>query len=383
MSDSKTYGQPFGAPGYRIIDSDSHVNEPPDLWTSRVGSKFVDRVPHVQSFEEGDAWVMEGVADPINFGMNACAGMTFEERRPWMRFEDLRRGGWDPKARLAEMDIDLVDAEVLYPTPRISQLVFGTADPDLHLALVQAYNDWLSEYSAHDPTRLGGMFIVPNRGIDQALAEIDRVSGRPGLKGALIGCYPHGDLDLREEDDAVWRRIVDAGMALHIHVSLSDALPANIYDTKVFSQTQARSGLRFLDAPVRVSQFLGAGVFDRVPELQVVIAEVDGGWLPYLKEQVDNRFIRHNSGSEMRTKQLPSAVIEDHFLFTYITDHFAVRNRYAVGLTQLMWSSDYPHAASDWPNSIRTIHAGFSDVPPAERDLILAGNAQRLYNFGA
>jgi predicted TIM-barrel fold metal-dependent hydrolase len=325
---------------------------------------------------------MDGMSDPINFGMNACAGLMFEERRPWARFDELRPGGWDPKARLAEMDVDLVDAAVEYPTPRVSQLVFGTKDPELHLAMVQAYNDWLSEYCGADPTRLGGMFMVPNRGIEQALGEIDRVAGRPGLKGALIGCYPHGDLDLRVEDDEVWQRIVDAGLALHIHVSLSAELPTNIYDKSVFSATQARSGLRFLDAPVRISQFLGAGVFDRVPDLKVVIAEVDAGWLPYLKEQVDNRFIRHNSGAAMRGKELPSKEIDDHFLFTYITDHFAIRNRYAVGVEQLMWSSDYPHAASDWPNSIRTIHAGFSDVPPSERDAILAGNAQRLYHFG-
>jgi predicted TIM-barrel fold metal-dependent hydrolase len=47
----------------------------------------------------------------------------------------------------------------------------------------------------------------------------------------------------------------------------------------------------------------------------------------------------------------------------------------------LMWSSDYPHGGSDWPNSIRSIHADYSDVPVQERDLILSGNAQRLYRF--
>ena len=79
---------------------------------------------------------------------------------------------------------------------------------------------------------------------------------------------------------------------------------------------------------------------------------------------------------------MPSAVIEEHFYYTYITDHFAVRNRTLLGVDRLMWSSDFPHGGSDWPDSVRVIHADFADVPAWERDLILAGNAQRLYRFG-
>ena len=61
----------------------------------------------------------------------------------WKRFDEIRRGGHDPAARLEEMDEDGVDAEVLYPTPRLSQGVFAYQDADFHHALVQAYNDWL------------------------------------------------------------------------------------------------------------------------------------------------------------------------------------------------------------------------------------------------
>src|SRR3954447_13426789 len=117
-----------GAPAanYRLVDSDAHINEPPNLWIDRVPAKFKDRVPHVQRFEQGDAWVMEGVPEPINFGFNASAPLPRTERKPWVRFEDIPRGGYEPAERLKEMDTDLVDAAVLYPTPRVSQLMFGT-----------------------------------------------------------------------------------------------------------------------------------------------------------------------------------------------------------------------------------------------------------------
>jgi predicted TIM-barrel fold metal-dependent hydrolase len=378
-----TVGAPLGEPGFRLIDADAHINEPPDLWTSRVPAEFRDRAPRIERLERGDAWVMEGVTDPINFGLNAAAGLPAGERRPWVRFEDIRRGGYDPKVRLEEMDLDFVDACVLYPTPRVSQLVIATREPDFHLALVQAYNDWLSEYCGYDPTRLGGIMLVPNRGVADAVAEVRRVAGRPGMVGALIGCYPHGDLNLTEEDDAVWQAVATAGVPLHIHVKLVNDQPKDMYAPGVVTEGHAEGDLRFLQAPVRMVQFVNGGVFDRVPDLEVVLAEVDAGWVPYVKEQLDNRLLRRGIGSDIRDRQLPSRIIEEHFSYTYITDHFAIRNRHAIGVDRLMWSSDYPHSGSDWPNSVRVIHADFADVPAHERDLILAGNARRLYGFGS
>ena len=61
---------------YRLIDADTHVNEPPGLWTDRVAAKFRDRVPHMERFEQGDAWLGEGVTEPINFGFNASAKLS-------------------------------------------------------------------------------------------------------------------------------------------------------------------------------------------------------------------------------------------------------------------------------------------------------------------
>jgi predicted TIM-barrel fold metal-dependent hydrolase len=209
---------PSVARSYRLIDSDSHVNEPPDLWQSRVPAAYRDRAPRMEHFEEGDAWVLEGVPDPITFGLNACAGLPPGQMRQWMRWEDIRRGGWDPAARLAEMDTDGVDAQILYPTPRLSHSIIANQDTEFHLALVRAYNDWLGEYCSHAPHRLGGLVMVPNRGIDTAVAEFERAIQLPGMVGALVTCYPHGDLDIEPADDALWRAVAESGYPLHIHV---------------------------------------------------------------------------------------------------------------------------------------------------------------------
>ena len=122
--------------------------------------------------------------------MNACAGLEPEQMRGWVRFEDIRAGGYDPAARLEELDRDGVDAEVLYPTPRLSQAIVANHDVEYHEAMVRAYNDWLSEYVAHAPERFGGLALIPNRGVEGALAEIDRVVDRPGMRGVRDGVLP-------------------------------------------------------------------------------------------------------------------------------------------------------------------------------------------------
>ena len=148
---------------YRLISADGHVNEPPDVWVDRVPAAMRDRAPKVVRFDEGDAWVIEGVKDPINFGMNACAGLPPDQMKGWCRFDEIRRGGFDPVARIDEMDADKVDAEMLYPTPRLSQAIIANPDVEYHLAMVRAYNDWLAEYCSYAPERFGGLAIVRSR----------------------------------------------------------------------------------------------------------------------------------------------------------------------------------------------------------------------------
>ncbi len=366
-----------GAAGrYRLISADSHVNEPPDLWTSRVPAAMRDRAPRIERFEEGDAWVLEGVADPINFGMNACAGLEPEAMRRWVRFEDLRPGGYDPSARVTEMERDGVDAEMLYPTPRLSQAIVANPDPDYRAAMMRAYNDWLSEFVEFAPDRFGGLALLPNWGAEAAVAELDRVLERPGVRGVVMGCYPNGTLTIDPSDDKVWGRLAEQRVPLAIHVSLSTTMPA--------AHTAQLPGYgRFFDAPNRMIELIFAGVFDRFPELDVVFAEVDFGWVPYAKEQIDNNFHRLEPMTRFGLAAPPSEYIERHFHFGFMTDTFGIRNRHDVGVERLLWSSDYPHISADWPSSWRSIQSAFSGVPAEERQLILAGNTQRLYRFPA
>jgi len=363
---------------YRLISADSHLTEPGDLWTSRVDAKFRDRVPRIVHLEEGAAWVMEGVPNPIAFGFTVCAGNKPEDMRDWMHLEEMRSGGWDPAVRIQELDADLVDAEVLFPN-RPWQAVVANKDAELHHAMVRAYNDWLSEYASYAPQRLGGMAAIPNRGVDEAVAEVERVADLPGIVGWNLNAYPHGDTELQPEDDALWAALEEVGRPVAIHVSLNDKMPFQLAAKKLPGTAH------FYDAPGRMLELIFGGVLDRFPGLKFVMTEVDCGWVPYFTDQADDNYRRHEKAT-LRGQELPRVpgdYIREHFYFTFITDMYGIENRHRIGVEHMLWSNDYPHIVSDWPYSWKTINAQFANVPANDRHAILAGNALALYKFGS
>jgi predicted TIM-barrel fold metal-dependent hydrolase len=365
---------------YRLFSADSHVNEPPELWVERVGPKFKERAPRMEHFEHGDGWVIDGVGAPINFGLNVSAGMRRHQRRPWLRWDEVPENLKTAKGRLADQDEDNVDGEVLYPTPRLFEAMITAKDRDFHLALIRAYNDWTFEFASPAPDRLLPMVVLPNCGVDDALREIERVSDQARVRGVVIGQYPAGGLDLDEDNDPVWAALVERDLPVHIHVKLTDR-PPSAFPGPSGRPSKLAADPRFFDAPERILQFIGTKTLDRFPKLKVVFAEADCGWLPYFKEQLADREHRHAFGAGA-----PSRPVLDYFsqfFFAYITDHVAVRERYSIGVSQMLWSSDYPHTGSNWPSSWRTISADFANLPDTELRSICAGNAVDLYHLHA
>jgi predicted TIM-barrel fold metal-dependent hydrolase len=361
---------------YHLISADSHVNEPPDLWISRFPVHLRERAPRLERLEAGDGWVFEGVPDALPIGLSACAGQEAELRQVWVRFEDIRPGGWNPAERVREIDRAAIDAEVLYPSPRLAAAIFATADPELHVALVRSYNDWLAEYTEYDLARFRALPILPNRGRQHALAEIDRVGGRSSTGGFIIGAFPGGTLSPEQEDDPVFSALAERSLALHVHVSLSLSVPVVAPTNSLPAGTGSH---RFAGAAEPLMQMILTGVFDRIPGLQVVFAEVDCGWVPYFKEQIDDGFLRYRFRYEI--PNLPSDYVREHAFFTYVTDGYGIDNRHRIGVDRIMWSSDYPHGNSNYPDAWSPVKASMSGVADDERTAILCGNAKQLYRF--
>jgi predicted TIM-barrel fold metal-dependent hydrolase len=363
---------------YRLISADGHFCEPGDLWTARVEKKYQDRVPRIISFPQGDGWIYPGVHEEgMPFGWRSCAGRPAEDMGPWVRMEEIAKGCYEPAARVAEMLEDGIDAEVLFDSNGPCTYVTGEKDRDLHLAMVRAYNDWVSDFCAHDPARLGGTALIPSSSVEDALVEMKRVSNMPGFVAWRLRCYANGTTQIEAEDDAIWAAVVDSPWPLTIHVGLGNSLPR-----KQTARSLPGTG-HFYDAPTRMLEFIFTGVLDRFPSLKIALTEVDAGWIPYFEEQADDNYMRHSKSSlrDAGLTKMPSRYMREHFTATFITDSYALKNRHRIGIERMLWSNDYPHITSDWPNSWKTINATFADIPDDERDAILFGNSLALFPF--
>jgi predicted TIM-barrel fold metal-dependent hydrolase len=361
-----------------VISADTHVLEPADLWTSRIDAKYRERVPRIEWLPKGGAWIIEGAAEPISFGFTMAAGRPAAALTDWLKREEVEPDSWgDPAKRLQIQDADNIDAEILFPN-RPFQGVVGNQDADFHNAMVRVYNDWISDFCSYAPARLGGIATIPNRGVREAVAEVERAAQLPGIKGFLLSAYPHGDTAIRDEDDPVWHAVAASGKPLAIHIMLSDGMPYQLD-----AGTLPGAG-HFYDCPGRMLEIIFSGVLDRIPDLQVVFHEVDCGWLPYFLDQADDNYLRHAKATlkDQNLAQLPSDYVRERFAFSFIHDSTAIANRHTIGVNRMLWSNDYPHIASDWPSSWKAINAAFASVPAEERHAIVAGNAQRLYHFG-
>ena len=256
------------------------------------------------------------------------------------------------------MDQDGVDAEVLYPTPRLAQAVVATPDVDFHLAMVRAYNDWISEYVEHAPERFGGLAMLPNRGVDAAAAEIERVWGRPGMRGVVMGCYPNGTLEVEPEDDAVLARAGRRGHpAQHPRVAAAgDAGGAPLAAARATAASSTRRTASF--------EMIFAGIFDRFPALErrlrrgrlrlgAVLQGADRQQLPAARSR----------SATSRSRRCRASTSSGTSTSRTSPTRSASATATTIGVERMLWSSDYPHISADWPYSWRTIERSMSGVP--------------------
>jgi predicted TIM-barrel fold metal-dependent hydrolase len=364
---------------YRFIDADSHVNEPADVWQPRVPAHLRERAPVMRELEDGRvSWSFEGGAR-THVVNTACAGVDETAyTATGVRWDQVRPGSYDPKARLADMELDMIQAQVLYPSLAPHPQFFGD-DPELQVACTRAYNDWAYEFASYDPARLVPMPMAPATGVDDMLAEWRRIAAR-GDRGYLISGYPSGGQVPTEDDDRFWSEVQEWDYAVHIHFGFTSGVALS-----------APSGVGYLTSAALIDMGIGmyrpladlvyAGVFERFPKLRVVAVEAGIGWVPYFLHHLDDNFLRRRFRAGVRLSDMPSEYFTRAVWATFIEDPPGVRLRHEIGLDKIMWSTDYPHTNSNWPNSQRIVAYEFRDVPEAERRMIVRDNAAALYHL--
>ena len=372
---------------YPIVDADAHVNEPPDTWQTRVPAKLRARAPKVLRTADGDVWSFDDGKRLRPLGLTATAGLSYPQfKAEGFRYEDIRPGSFDTKARLADLDADGIWAQVLYPSVTLAGARTYADDRELQLACVRAYNEWLVEFCAGSKGRLIGQTIIPTTGVDDAVAELRWGLDR-GMKGALIAAYPDGSYaSPGPANDPFWDLAQESGTPLGVHIgsfTMSGLAAGKIEQSTVSFMANAGSSKAGAQTIPVVAELLFSGVPQRFPRIKFLLVEANIGWIPTVMEQLDDMFLRYRwfSHAVEWMHETPSRVFWRNFSSTFMLDTVGVELRHRMNIDSLMWSTDYPHTGSDWPNHRVTIERLFRGVPKAEVKKFLHGNCKTLYGL--
>jgi predicted TIM-barrel fold metal-dependent hydrolase len=372
---------------YKVISADGHIESHASLWTNHVAEKYQDRAPKFGKDKNGkEAWIVGDHSQPIGIGSHT-GGLPYDQMlEKNMSYRDAK-GNWRPgmgtgEERIRHLVSDGVDAEVLFPPvsgPRFLKvgILDKLGDKEAYKAVVSGYNNWLAkEFCAPAPDRLIGTMIVPETGVDDAVAEMERAA-KLGIPAVCLNMFPNGGIDPKPEDDRFWAASLDLGMAIAPHQNFGRG-----QQDAGDGPSDMGSRSRVIGRPTKcMASLVGTGVFDRFPKLQVYYAEADMGWIPFHLESSDDWFLRFYHDRDIRLHKLPSQYWRDHFKACFLYNPSAIKMRYLMGLNMIMWGSDLPHATGSYPNTREVLDTLFRGVPADEKKQILVDNPAQYFHL--
>jgi len=382
----------------QVISADSHMMEPADLWETRLDNKFRARAPKVVKNERGSGYlfIAPGVRPfPVAGGFGI--GKSGEDLKEHLKkgYEAARPSGWDPAERLKDQDVDGVRAEVIYTT--LGMPLFGLDDDELRRACFTAYNDWVAEFRSHCPPRLHPIALLSLDDIPLAVKELERCA-KIGLKGGMIWGVPPDDKPYYNElYDPFWAAAQELKMPLSLHV-ITQRNQKSWSPDKARTEEKPRDesapivfgGVKMLIGTMQpvyevqrtLSSLIFGKVFERFPELRIVSAENDTGWIAHFMYRLDHMYGKFGTMREETKLQMqPSEYVRRNIWATFQDDAIGPMTYKFFGENNYMWASDFPHTDSTWPNSLKVIKQDFNGVPEDVTRKIVCDNAAKLYQI--
>jgi predicted TIM-barrel fold metal-dependent hydrolase len=360
---------------YQVISADGHLEIPPDGWMRHVPEEHRHRAPRLIPLSGGgEGWLVEGMP-LIHNGQNVSAGRALRVKGQsyWLDDGTPAPGTGSPQQRLREQDDDGVDAEILYPPVFVSRFIENISDVDAYLAMVRAYNTFLAEdYCSVAPDRLIGNAVIPTSGVDDAVAELQRVA-QLGLRSITMSRFPNGGGTPTPDDDRFWAAALESGLAITAHATLGDrANPLLIASaTGNFDLVTAMVSRTLPPPTAMLAHCVASGLFQRFPELQIYLAETNAAWMPEVFFMMDDSYELFREWYGVDLPELPSETIRRHVWFGIIRDPLAIRLRDHLPVERLMWGSDFPHSVTSYPRTREWIERIFEGAPAALRRQIL------------
>jgi len=368
-----------------LISVDDHIAEPAGMFDAHVPARFRDRAPRVVDLPDGSQQWFYGDVPGRNLGLNAVAGKPREyyNVNP-LRYEHMRPGCYDVRARVADMSAGGVLAGLNFPnwTGFSGQVLNQGPDPDVNVVMIRAYNDWhIDEWCAYAPERFIPCGILPLFDAEEAAKEVRRLAGK-GCHAVTFSENPAG-LGMPSIHTDAWDPLFaacsDTGTVLACHVGSSSKSASTSAD----APAPVPMNLSSVMAVYTLGDLLWADFWRRFPQLRFSLTEGDIGWIPYFLWRAEHTLDRHNGwmGVERPQGLSPTELFHERFLVCFINDRVGVKLLDEFSPTQVCWESDYPHSDSTWPECPERLWDLVADLDPELVANITHRNAMHHYGF--
>ena len=384
----------------KIISVDDHVIEHGRVWLDRLPAKYHDVGPRTiqergtmqfvggvfsyQPSDDGelcDWWLYEDKRVPQT-RLSAAAGFSRDEVKvTGITYEEMRKGCWDPKARIEDMDANWTEAQMCFPSfPRFCGQVFMEAnDKVLSDLCVKAYNDWMvDEWCGDSGGRLIPLTITHLWDADLAAAEVHRNAAR-GVRAVCFSEIPpylglpsiHGDYW-----EPFFRACAETGTTINMHIGSSSKMPSTSAD----APAAVGSTLTFGNAMSSMTDWLFSGWLARLPDLKIVYSEGQIGWIPYILERADKVWEENRAwgGFGDKVPEPPSTYYYRQIYGCFFRDRHGLESLKAIGEDNVTFETDYPHTDSTWPHTKAVAEAMVDGLTEEQIYKVMRGNAIRM-----
>ncbi len=365
-----------------VIDADGHVYEGnvdlrprmPERWRSQAPIRLKDNQGNSRILLEGRMWSASN-----GLGPGVSGPMTDKAR-------GYREGMVDPVARLKDMDLEGIDAAVLFGT-QIALTVNGLMSKELAAVLCHAANDWLVEYCSADKKRLLPVGLIPCQDPPAAVKELEYLA----KAGAVTAMLPTNVYGLNNMGDRMFDPIYDCaqslGMTLSVHPQTGhDGVPGvsgvmGAGSERFYKYVYVHMTAFPFELMIAMMHMIGEGVFDRYPRLRVGFMEGGAGWLPFWSERMDEH-VEKLAPQMPELKRRPSEIIRsDQVVLTCESEETGLDRVFAAnGENTVLYASDYCHWDCHFPYSVKDVIDG-KDLSAAEKQRLLSGNAIEFFKL--
>ena len=392
---TKPLPAPIARGKFRIVDADAHIDPPHTFWGEYLPAHLKDQAPTIEEGDECDFVVFEGRKRPLIM-LTSQGGRAGKDFKIQGKLADLH-DSITPAKRLAVMDEDGVDVEVLYGGGPL-----GTNNLELYIESYRAYNRWLGDFCDYDKKRFAGVAYLPMRDIDETLGLLreavesghrsinipafpqapDGISSSAGIVGtasaqgaALTGDPGSTRAYWHPEYDRFWAEVQDLDVTVTFHLG---GRVARFGDKAHFLPDLVMTKLAMAE-PIAMAIF--GCLFDRFPKLRWGVIESGVGWMPWLAEYMDRTWEKQRFWLDSKLKKLPSTYMDENIYGSFINDRMGFVNCHQPGGKNVMWSSDFPHSETTYPNSLAAIARDTKGISDEDVAWIVGGCADKFFRL--